>query len=420
MDCHLSRLETGFDTLNAVASTFPADPKGSLAIGPICRAVNAQVGCVFCVSEDRTEFQAHAVWRDGSLIPVELAYSANENPDLLARLSREHEVQVVVAARGQQVLKMLHERLGIEVTEALLAPLFGDTAVNGALLCGRTGQAGAFTSEDTAIVRAMVRVASMASQNAGLRAENEALRQKVAELNAQLLQSAKLAATGKLAASIAHEINNPLQSVQSCIYLVNDGVPADGPSRQYLDIAREELDRIAKIVQRMADFYRPSQDSQRPTDLNALLETVLVLMGKRLQQGRVKVTKSFAPDLPLVALSADQMKQVFVNLTLNALEAMPDGGELQVCTQTVRKPQTAFVEVTFKDSGAGIPPEVLSRIFDPFFSTKAKGTGLGLSISHDIVERHAGSIRAESKAGSGSVFTVRLPAPGGAAGPEPA
>ena len=415
MDCHLSRLETGFDTLSAIASTFPAEPKGSQVIGSICQAVNAQVGCVFCVSEDRSEFQAHAVWQDGTLVPVELAYPA-KGQGLFTRMSREHEIQVVAAARGRRILEVLRERLGTEVTVALLAPLFGDTGVTGAVLCGRTEQAGAFTAEDTAVVRAMVRVASLASQNAALRVETEALQQKVTQLNAQLLQSAKLAATGKLAASIAHEINNPLQSVQSCIYLVNDGVPPDGPSRQYLDIAREELDRIAKIVQRLADFYRPSQDSQRPTDLNALLETVLVLMGKRLQQGKVKVTKSLASGIPFVAISADQMKQVFVNLILNALEAMPDGGDLHVSTRTVRKPQTVSVEVSFKDSGAGISPEVLGRIFDPFFSTKAKGTGLGLSISHDIVERHAGSIRVDSKAGSGSAFTVSLPVLGAAGG----
>jgi signal transduction histidine kinase len=411
MDCHPSRLETGFDTVSAIASLFSADPKGNQVVGPICQALDAQVGCVFWFSPDRSEFQAHSAWCNGTFIPLELAYSAR-GQGLFARLFREREPQLVSAARGRRLSDALHESLDVRMSTFMLAPLSQGNTIAGAVLCGRTERTDVFTGEDMAVIRAMVHVASLALQNAVLRVEHEALQQKVAQLNAQLLQSAKLAATGKLAASIAHEINNPLQSVQSCIYLVNDGVPPDGSSRQYLDIAREELDRIAKIVQRLADFYRPSQDSLRLTDLNALLDTVLVLMGKRLQQGKVKVTKSLFTEVPLVAVSADQMKQVFVNLILNAMEAMPEGGELHVSTRAVRKLQANSVEIGFKDSGTGIPSEAMDRIFDPFFSTKAKGTGLGLSISHDIVERHAGSIRVESRAGAGSSFTVSLPTAG--------
>jgi signal transduction histidine kinase len=410
-DCHPSRLETGFDTVSAIATPFPADPKGCRCIDLICQEVGAQVGCVFTFGQDRSKFQTHTVWHRGEFVPIELAYSAKgQGP--FARMLREHEPLAVGAARGRRLIKALQEHLGLRISALTLVPLAWGNSVSGAVLCGRTDRANAFTTEDIAVISALARVASLAAHYQAMQAEAEALQQKVVQLNAQLLQSAKLAATGKLAASIAHEINNPLQSVQSCIYLVNDGVPPDGPSRQYLDIAREELDRIAKIVQRLADFYRPSQDSLRPTELNALLDTVLVLMGKRLQQGKVRVTKSLASELPLVAMSADQMKQVFVNLVLNALEAMPDGGELHVTTRAVRKPHSISVEIGFRDSGTGISPDGLDRIFDPFYSTKAKGTGLGLSISHDIVERHAGSIRVESSAGRGSVFTVSLPVAG--------
>jgi two-component system NtrC family sensor kinase len=231
----------------------------------------------------------------------------------------------------------------------------------------------------------------------------------MSRVDAQLLQSAKLVATGKLAASIAHEINNPLQSVQSCIYLVADAVGPEGPNRQYLDIAREELDRIAKIVQRLIDFYRPSQEGQKPTDLNDLLENVLALMSKRLQQGNVKIVRSLASDLPPATVVADQIKQVFFNLMLNALEAMPQGGQMTVSSRPVKRAGGAGLEIVFKDTGTGIASEILGRIFDPFYTTKVKGTGLGLSISHDIVERHGGSIRVETQVGSGSVFTVYLP-----------
>jgi two-component system, NtrC family, sensor kinase len=415
MDCHPSRLVNCFDTVSAIAGALPPNPEENQIVGLICQTLGAQVGCLFAMSEDRPQFVARSVWHNGVSSPVELAYST-KGQGFFARVARGREPQPVTGVSGRSLLQALQDRLGVRISAALVTPLGQADMVTGAVLCARSEPAAPFTLEDMAMVRALAQVASLTAENTILKEEVSSLQLKMAKLNAQLLQSAKLAATGKLAASIAHEINNPLQSVQSCIYLVNDGVPQDGPSRQYLDIAREELDRIAKIVQRLADFYRPSQDSQKLADLNTLLDNVLVLMGKRLQQGKVRVTKGLAAGLPLVTISVDQMKQVFVNLVLNALEAMPDGGELNVSTRTVKKQRETFVEIAFRDSGVGIAPEAMGRIFDPFFSTKAKGTGLGLSISHDIVVRHAGAIRVESKAGSGALFTVVLPATGATAG----
>jgi two-component system, NtrC family, sensor kinase len=417
MDSHLSRLVNGFDTLSAIADTLPTNPEENRIVGLICQAVGAQMGCLFSMSEDRLQLATRSVWFNGVSNPVELAYST-QGRGVFARVARERGPQSVTGTSVRSLSQSLRERLGVQTDTVLLTPLTQADTVTGAVLCARSKPAAPFTSEDTAIVRGLAQVASLTAENMTLRGEIASLQRKTAKLNAQLLQSAKLAATGKLAASIAHEINNPLQSVQSCIYLVNDGVPQDGPSRQYLDIAREELDRIAKIVQRLADFYRPSQDSQKLADLNTLLDNVLVLMGKRLQQGKVRVTKTLAPELPLVTISIDQMKQVFVNLVLNALEAMPDGGELTVSTRAVKNQHETLVEIAFRDSGVGIAPEALGRIFDPFFSTKAKGTGLGLSISHDIVERHAGVIRVESKPGSGALLTVVLPTASAAAGEQ--
>jgi two-component system NtrC family sensor kinase len=261
---------------------------------------------------------------------------------------------------------------------------------------------------------------AIAIENARLYAEVKDFADELARSQAQLIQSEKLAATGKLAATIAHELNNPLQAVQSCIYLVADQTDPDGHDKQYLDIAREELGRMARIVGRMLDFYRPSDEGRIPTDINFLLEDVIALVRKRLQQGGIEMDLELAPDMPLIVATGDHLKQVFLNMVINALEAMPQGGRLEMITRYISEPDArekasvdaGFVEIEFADTGVGIPAEYINNIFDPFYTTKSKGMGLGLSVSYGIVERHGGQIQVESKMGEGTTFIVRLPVEG--------
>jgi len=276
---------------------------------------------------------------------------------------------------------------------------------------------GKFTEDDLTLLNSIAASVAIAIENARLYTEIKDFADELARSQAQLIQSEKLAATGKLAASIAHELNSPLQAVQSCIYLVTDQTDPHDANRQYLDIAREELDRMARIVGRMVDFYRPSDEGRVPASVNALLENVVALVRKRLQQGGIEVALELAPNLPLIVATGDHLKQVFLNIIINALEAMPRGGRLEMATRRVsergnRKKASAdagFVEIEFADTGVGIPAEYINNIFDPFFTTKSKGMGLGLSVTYGIVERHGGQIQVESKVGEGTTFIVRLP-----------
>jgi two-component system NtrC family sensor kinase len=228
-----------------------------------------------------------------------------------------------------------------------------------------------------------------------------------------LIQSAKLAATGQLAASIAHEINNPLQAVQSCVYLIADGAPQDDPNVKYVNIARQELDRIARIVGRMLDFHHPGTEARQATDVNDLIENVLALAHKRLQHSNIVVETKLASDLPKIQAVGDHIKQVLLNLFLNALEAMPQGGTLQVQTES-RHPDDKWLTISIQDDGIGMSAEDLTRLFEPFYTTKPSGTGLGLSISYDIVAQHGGEILVDSEPGQGTTFTIRLPTSTGA------
>jgi PAS domain S-box-containing protein len=225
-----------------------------------------------------------------------------------------------------------------------------------------------------------------------------------------LIRSEKLALTGRLAASLAHEINNPLQSVIGCLDLARESLEEEQPvdARRMLQIGAEELERAASIVTQLRDLNRPADVEQRePVDVKDLLERVLLLTERQCRKRRVEVDWGPEPDLPWLTVAPDQIKQVFLNLVLNAVEAMPDGGRLAVRATCTDDPQG--VCFTFADTGRGIPPDVLPDVFDPFFTTKTEGLGLGLYVTQRIVDAHAGRIDVESQVGQGTTFTVWLP-----------
>jgi PAS domain S-box-containing protein len=223
-----------------------------------------------------------------------------------------------------------------------------------------------------------------------------------------LVQAEKLAVAGKLSASLAHEINNPLQSVIGCIGLAQETLEEGGDISEYLQVGLDELRRAADVVAGLRNLYRePDPRQRKPSDLNTLLQQVLVLARKRCQERRVEVRYEASADVPPVTLAPDRVEQVFLNLILNAIDAMPAGGELHVGLSTTE--DRDGVCVSFRDRGPGIAPEVMPHLFDPFFTTKPDGLGLGLFISQNIVNEHGGHIEVDSQPGQGTTFTVRLP-----------
>jgi PAS domain S-box-containing protein len=233
-------------------------------------------------------------------------------------------------------------------------------------------------------------------------------------LEQALFDSEKLAATGRLAASIAHEINNPLEAIQNALYLLVKRIPETDPNAKFLNIAMKETERMSRILRQMLGFYRPAADLV-PTDLNALIEEAETLVAKRLRERNVKIEKQLEPELPRVMASADQIKQVILNLVLNASEAMAKGGLITVTTDSHHDAASGFirtdaVRVQVADMGPGIAEEYLPHIFEPFFSTKGeKGTGLGLWVSLGIAQSHGGRLQVRNRPGGGTVFSMTLP-----------
>ncbi|MCB0196612.1 MAG: response regulator [Anaerolineae bacterium] len=221
------------------------------------------------------------------------------------------------------------------------------------------------------------------------------------------MQTEKLAALGRLSASLAHEINNPLQALRSGLRLLGRPQLDDTKRKHYVATLSQEVERLITITGQTLDFARPGRAGLQPTDLNALLHNTLTLLNKQLQQKNIDTGVTLTADLPPIKVVPDHIKQVFINLILNAIDAMSDNGLLSLTTTYL--PDKRHVMITVQDTGSGMTTDVISKVFEPFFSTKPTGTGLGLSISYSIIEAHRGYIEVESTPGVGTLFSVYLP-----------
>ncbi len=270
-------------------------------------------------------------------------------------------------------------------------------------------QPGFYTGRQAQIAQTFADQAARAIANARLYADLQRQMEDLKRTQAQLIQSAKMAAVGSLAAGVAHELNNPLTSILGFADLLLWNTAPDDPRREDLTVIVAEAQRARDIVRNLLDFSRQTESSYQPADVNHLLQQTLSLLRWQIENSHVNLKESYAEKLPLLPLAANRIKQVFLNLITNALHAMPSGGTLIVSTGQVGEE----VMIQFSDTGTGIPADHLPRLFDPFFTTRpaGQGTGLGLSVSLSIVQEHGGRITVESQVGQGSRFTVWLPVP---------
>lgn len=237
--------------------------------------------------------------------------------------------------------------------------------------------------------------------------ERLAMERKLRQTQEQLLQSEKLAAMGRLTSQIAHEINNPLYGIMNTLELLKTEVPPQNKRRKLLDMSLSEIMRLSDMLRKMLSFSRPDQEERKSININTVLDEIVMLHAKQLQENSIRIVLELASELPTVFASTNQLRQVFLNMLSNARDAMPEGGTLTV---TTRLDQT-MAAIDIGDTGVGIREENMQRIFDAFFSTKesVKGVGLGLSVCYGFITEHGGDIKVRSKPGEGTVFTITLP-----------
>lgn len=228
---------------------------------------------------------------------------------------------------------------------------------------------------------------------------------EVKDLTEQLLRADKLSGLGELVAGVAHEVRNPLGVIKASVQMLEQEMDEGCQDAELTRVMAQEIERLDSVVSALLDFGRPSQSQFGPVDAHRVLGEVLLLTKQFARQQNVTVIDNSPDGLPDIRADEDRLKQIYVNLISNAIQAMPDGGSLTITAAT----REGFLRIAFTDTGIGISPEEKERIFDPFHTSRAEGTGLGLSIVHRIVDAHNGYITAESEPGAGSTFTVGLP-----------
>jgi signal transduction histidine kinase len=250
---------------------------------------------------------------------------------------------------------------------------------------------------------------TLANQTA-IALENATLYEDLKKSKSYIRRADRLASLGTLTAGLAHEIRNPLVAIKTFTQLLPERMDDEEFRNQFLSIASGEVDRISALVTELLNFARPSEPKLESEDINLILDGMILLVSTESKKKQVELMKEYASDLPSVSIDKEQIKQVFLNVLLNAVDATPESGNITVRTRSIMKATgEAYVQIEFSDTGCGIPEEFIEQIFNPFFSTKTKGSGLGLSISNQIIQDHRGYIHVESRVDQGSSFFINLP-----------
>ena len=298
--------------------------------------------------------------------------------------------------------KSVIEQMGLLGAEASI-PLISKGQLIGIINLSQKFNKDIYYHEDIELLTTLSNQTSIAIENARL---YEGLKKS----KSYMRRADRLASLGTLAAGLAHEIRNPLVAIKTFTQLLPERFEDEEFRNHFTHIASAEVDRISSLITELLDFARPSDPKLAYEDINGILDGMILLVSTETKKKQINIIKNYAPDLPLIQIDREQIKQVFLNILLNSIEATPERGNVIVKTRSFVKPEgESYIQVEFTDTGRGIPAEHLEDIFTPFFTTKDKGSGLGLSISHQIVQDHRGYIDVESELNKGSSFFVNLP-----------
>lgn len=351
------------------------------------------------------------------------ALSRAQQPELLKELLRErrpillehlvdrYQDQPTAITNGDPTVQRDQARIGAAIATmraigaAVVLPMIAEERFVGILAVGADSAGDAFSSDEIAALLSVADACAVVIENS--------------QEYQRLLERDRLVAVGEVAAGIAHEIRNPLGAIKGAAQCLDPGtLPKE--AEEFINVIVEEVDRLNGVLSQFLEYARPYRGNPIPTDVNDVISATLRLLGKDTVPSRVEIKRDLAHGLPPVSVDPEQLKQVLINLVLNAIQAMPRGGEVTVSSaihynasadfsDVPRDVRDANVLVRVHDTGDGIPPEDLARVFMPFFTTKPNGTGLGLAISHGIIEANGGRLDATSRPETGTIFTIRLP-----------
>jgi signal transduction histidine kinase len=299
-------------------------------------------------------------------------------------------------------LKSVIEQMGLLGAEVSI-PLISKDQLIGMINLSQKFDKDIYYHEDIELL------STLANQTA-IAIENARLYEDLKKSKSYMRRADRLASLGTLTAGLAHEIRNPLVAIKTFTQLLPERFEDEEFRNHFTNIASSEVDRISSLITELLDFARPSDPKFEFEDINGILDGMILLVSTESKKKQINIIKNYIPNLPPIKIDREQIKQVFLNILLNSVEATPERGEITVKTRSFAKPGgEPYIQIELADNGRGIPAEHLEDIFTPFYTTKDKGSGLGLSISHQIVQDHRGYIDVESELNKGTSFFINLP-----------
>jgi signal transduction histidine kinase len=391
------------DLSRAMVSILDINELCKKIISTTTEAMNVNKASVFIFNEEKESFLlCDARGLDG----IDLTKSYRRDDPFVKLLERRREITIREELEryqhntDMQTLYRILTSMGAETC----IPLIAKQRLIGFINLGLKGNKKMYTHEDLELLSTLANSATIAIENAQLY-ENLKNTKKV------MLRADRLASLGTLAAGLAHEIRNPLVAIKTFTQLLPERFDDEEFRNYFTSVAAGEIDRISTLITELLEFSRPSGPFFQQENLNGILDKMITLIKTEAKQKELEIETTLADDLPTVTVDKEQIKQVFINILLNAIQATPEKGTISIVTRKIAKSNGApgFVQVEISDTGIGIPEEELDKIFTPFFTTRAKGSGLGLAITHQIIQEHEGTIDVRSAVHKGTTFSINLP-----------
>src|SRR5579885_560827 len=400
----------------AMVSILSIDEIANKIISTITETMFLSSGSLFLLDRDTGNYRAYVTTIDELKDRDFTLKFDNQIIFFLNRYKKEIFKEDLVAEQKYIMFRDDLMKSFQELRASVLIPLLFKDQLVGILSLGEKKSGLMYTSNDMRLLRTLANQSAIAIENAlayelveNYAKKLEEANKELRETQAQLIQAEKMSAIGQLAAGIAHEIRNPLNIIEGARYYLSQMLNGENSTAgEYLDYIKHEIDRTNRLIDNLLRFSRVEPPHFETLDVNNILEHSLVLLRKQICDSDIKLVTNFSYEVSNIVGDPNQLWQVFVNILINAIQAMPRGGELQVETG-LPYPGSDKVFISFTDTGVGIDEKDLPKIFNPFFTTKNEGTGLGLSISYKIVEEHKGRIMVSSEKGIGSKFVLELP-----------
>src|SRR4051812_4765513 len=396
-----------FETLVSVGQTINSTINVDEALDVITREaallMEARMCSLLLLDETRNWLELKASFGAGTAYIDKPRLSVEESLlGVVVRRKKPLQVEnVQISSRYQHVEIATKEGL----VSLLSVPLIFDLQVIGTL--------NVYTSEPHSFSNEEVRILSAFANLSAIALEKARLYERIVNVEEQLRQSEKLSAIGLLAAEVAHEIRNPLTVMKMLFHSLDLKFPDEDPRNRDVEVMVQKMELLNKIVEQVLDFARSTEPKLNEVNLNRLIEDLGLLTRHKLKAQNVELVQQLDPNVPLVMADAAQLEQAFLNVTLNAVQAMPNGGRLVIRTSVETAEKTAsHITVAFTDTGEGLTEEQCKKAFNSLFTTRRAGTGLGLAIVSRVVETHRGTVQIKSQPGRGTTVSIRLPVEG--------